>query len=1079
MKGKLAWVLIFVLSSLTALSQRTVTGKVTRENGEPLAGATVTLKGTRTAARTGSDGNFSISVPNNNARLVISFVGTATQEITVGTQTAVNVTMREEASTLTDVVVIGYQTVRRKDLLASVSSVSAKDLKDIPINNAAEALNGRLAGVTATTAEGSPDADVRIRVRGGISITQDNSPLYIVDGVQMENAFNTISPQDIQTIDVLKDAAATAIYGARGANGVIVITTKAGRPGKLVVSYNALAGLRFLARKLDVLDPYDFVVYAYERSRGNSQDSANFREDFGTNFDTLKNYRNQEFVDWQEEVMGRTGFQTTHNISVSGGNKKLTYNVGYTHNTDRAIVLNSRYIRNLFNVKADYKITPKIKLAVGGRYNLQDVYGAGVSSETGSSFNRLRNAVKYRPFLSQGQDVDDQDPFADPNVGNNLSLTNPIALANAEYRKKSTNAYNANASISINLTKNLTFKSTVGYDFSKLVDRQFSDSITPYATTQGGRKPIISLDTLERKGFTNSNVLTWSLKNFREKHDFDVLVGQETVELTSELHGRTVRDFAQGTSPHGAFGNHSAGTVVLPIRYTEFKSTLLSFFGRVNYGFMDKYLFSMNLRADGSSKFAPGKQWGYFPAGSVAWRISREKFMENVDWITDLKLRAGFGTSGNNRIADYLFLTTFRFDQFIYGLNGQAVTAATSSSLVNQNLKWESTVSRNFGLDATLFNSKLDISVDVYKNNSKDLLLNVPVASTFGYSTQIQNVGKTESRGLEFQISSTLLKRKNNLNWTANFNMSFNRNVVKNLGYQQFFHPAPALNLSGQPADYITRVGDPVGAMYGWVTDGFYRVEDFYYDAAARYHRLKPGVVDMTPVTNYAVPGGIKFKDISGPNGKPDGVVNDFDRQIIGDPTPKFTGGLNQQFTYKQWDASVFVNFSFGNDIYNANKIEMTNGYSINSNMLEIMRDRWKTIDENGRVLQYIVGIGGTNYPLIVDSAKLSAVNAAAAIWQPLRSTGAFFPHSWAIEDGSFVRLNNVTIGYSVPARALVKLRMSKLRFYVTGNNLAIITNYSGYDPEVSVRSNPLTPGFDYSAYPKSRSFIIGANVTF
>ncbi|MBK6938518.1 MAG: SusC/RagA family TonB-linked outer membrane protein [Chitinophagaceae bacterium] len=457
---------LFFLIALVPLSTiygqgRQITGTVvSSENKQPLQGVTVTVKGTQTATSTDANGKFKISVNNTNAVLVFTNVSSVTKEAEVGNLSIIDVVLTTEAKTIEDVVVIGYQTVRRKDLLASVSSVGAKDLKDIPINSAAEALNGRLAGVTATTSEGSPDADVRIRVRGGMSITGDNSPLYIVDGVQVENALNTISPQDIQSIDVLKDASATAIYGARGANGVIVITTKSGKPGRLIVGYNGFVGIKQLAKKLDVLSPYEYVLYQYERSRGSSTDSTSFAKNFGTTWDTLANYKNVDAVDWQGEIFGRTGVTTTHNLTASGGNKRLTYTAGYTYNNDKAIVINSNYKRHLFNLKGEYKINNRIKIGLGGRYTLQNVYGAGVSDSKGTSYNRLRNAVKYRPFLSNAQDIDDSDPLADPNVGNGLNLYNPIAMADQEYRRKTTNAYNVNASLTITLVKNLTFKST-------------------------------------------------------------------------------------------------------------------------------------------------------------------------------------------------------------------------------------------------------------------------------------------------------------------------------------------------------------------------------------------------------------------------------------------------------------------------------------------------------------------------------------------------------------------------------------------------------------------------------------------
>jgi len=1066
--------LLLIAFHISLFSQnRPLTGKVTDNTGAPLPGVSVLVKGSKAGIQTNASGNFSITVQAaGKVALVFSHTGYKAVTIISDGSAPVSVQMEKDISSLEDVVVIGYQSVKRKDLLASVSSVNARDLKDIPINSAAEALNGRLAGVTATTAEGSPDAQIRIRVRGGMSITGDNSPLFIVDGIQVENALTTISPQDIQSIDVLKDAAATAIYGARGANGVFVITTKSGRPGRLMVSYNGFIGIKKIPKTLAVMSPYDFVIYQSERSRGSSTDSLTFLKNFGTSWDTLQNYKNVEPVSYQDAVFGRTGITTTHNIAASGGTKKLTYNFGYTYNDDKAIVINSNYKRHLLNAKADYKITDKIKVGVISRYTHQDVYGAGVSDDKGSSYNRLRNAVKYRPFLSANESIDEADPLADQNVGNGLNLINPILLANAEYRKKTTDVFNITANASVNITKNLSFRSVFGYTYNSFTDRQFSDSITPYSMIQGAKKPIAGLDTTTTKTITNSNVLTYSIKSFRGKHDIDVLLGEETYDLRTETHSSLFKSYPNFTSAQEAFTKTFLGTPFTGYpKFGQTRYTSLSFFGRVNYSFLSRYLFSFNMRADGASKFAPGKQWGYFPAGSFAWRIKNEKFMQNLTFITDMKLRAGFGTVGNNRIDDYLFLTTFKNDgTYFYGLNNQAILAYYSSGLVNENLKWESTVNRNYGLDISLFN-RFDLSVDYYNNTSKDLLLNVPIASTYGYSSQLQNIGKTSNKGVEIQLGTTILRKKNNLSWTANFNISFNRNKILALGVnQQSFYPAASWGVSGQPTDYIERIGDPVGSMWGLVSDGFYKAEDFNYNNGV--YTLKPGMVSDTSIIGVVQPGSAKFKDLNN-DGKID--VNS-DRKIIGNPTPKFTGGLNQQFTYKQWDMSVFVNFSYGNDIYNANKIEFTNGYTVNSNLLAIMQNRWKVVTATGQTAQWV---NSSNQVLGIPPDQLSALNANATIWQPLKGAGAFYPSSWAIEDGSFLRINNITLGYSLPLKTIARLKMSKLRFYLTASNLAVLTSYSGYDPEVSVRSSPLTPGLDYSAYPKSRSFIFGINASF
>lgn len=1060
--------------SIAQAGKLEVKGKVT-SNDLPLEGVSVRVKGGKEAGTvTDKNGQYKIVLQDGKSSLTFSYVGYSDQTVAVNNKSTINVSLTSTASETEEVVVIGYQTVKRKNVLASIASVSAKDLKDIPVNSAAEALNGRLAGVTASTAEGSPDADVRVRVRGGMSITGDNSPLYIVDGVQVENGLSAIAPQNIQTIDVLKDAAATAIYGARGANGVIVITTKRGKPGKLQVSYNGFVGVKQLSKKLGVLSPADYVMYQSERSRGSSTDSATFVRNFGTTWDTLKNYNNVNVVDWQDEVMGRTGVAQTHNLTASGGVKNLTYNFGYTRNDDKAVILNSTYKRDLLNLSADYKFSNKLKAALTTRYTQTEVNGAGVSSEQGSSFSRLRNAVKYRPFLSSTQDLDDQDPLADPNVGNGLNLINPITLADAEYRRKSTTVGNIALSVTYNIAKNLTFKSTVGVDQFKLVDRQFSDSITPYSMISGSRKPIAQLDTAIRKTITNSNVLTYSINKYKGKHDFDFLVGQETYDFRTESYTQLVRGFANFISPDQAFGNLGSGISFTGYpRVNKTRYTNMSFFSRINYAYQNKYYITLNARADGASKFAPGKQWGVFPSGSFAWRAKNENFLKDNSFISDLKFRAGYGNVGNNRINDYLFLTTFRNDGGLYyGINNQAINAYYSAGLVNEALQWESNESRNLGMDLSILKDRITLSVDVYNNQAKNLLLNVPIASTYGYSSQLQNIGKTSNKGVEVQLGALIAKKKD-FTWNANFNISFNKNRVEALGQNQnLFFPAASWGVSGQPTDYIVRIGDPVGAMWGLINDGFYSINDFNYNTTTSVYTLKPGVANASGVIGTVQPGSIKFKDLDG-----DGVINmDKDRTIIGNPTPKFTGGLAQQFTYKNWDMSLFLNFSYGNDIYNANKVEFTNGYTPNSNMLDIMANRWKVVTPQGQTAQWV---NATGQVMGIAPGALQALNANATIWQPIRSAGAFFPSSWAIEDGSFLRVNNLTVGYSLPIKSLVKMKISKLRFYFTANNLAVFTKYTGYDPEVSVRNSPLTPGLDYSAYPKSRSFIFGVNANF
>ena len=1083
MKIKLFTVVLLWFNAIMLLAQvspRIIKGKVTDETGKPLEGVSIILRNTKTGTVTEADGTFVLkTAATGKLTLTVTSTGYAPQTVNTEGNEPVKVALIKAYEKVEDVVVIGYQTVRRRDLLASVSSVSAKDLRDIPVASAAEAIQGKLAGVQVTTAEGSPDADIKIRVRGGGSITQDNSPLYVIDGVQVENGLSTISPQDIQTIDVLKDAAATAIYGARGANGVIIITTKSGKfNNKLTVSYNGFYGIKNLTKELKVLSPYDMVMWEYERTRpyntGGTTDSATFAQRYGTTWDTLSVYKKVPAVDWQKLVLGNTGTTQTHNVTVSGGTKYTTYELSYTRNDEKAIVQNSSFLRNNVLVRIDHKSpNDKLKIGIAARFTDQAIKGAGVSSpNNGSSYNRLRNAVKYRPFLSNGISTDEIDPsLVDNTVGNGLSLVNPVVLNNAEYRKRTTDGLNLTGYASYQITKNLSFKSTVGIDNSTYIDRVFEDSIVPFVVTSYASKPFVELDTVTREILTNSNVLTYSLKGLNGKHDIDILLGEEMYRLVADTALNQFRNFPTFTTPDAAFNSPTTlGTYVSSypkLIRTEYVS--LSYFGRISYNYLGKYLFSANLRADGASKFASGKRWGYFPSGSFAWRLSKEKFMDNVKFVNDLKLRLGYGVVGNNRIGDYLFIQTFNPSTYYYLINGQTVYGYSSASLVSPNLKWETTTSRNIGVDMTFLKNRLTLSVDYYNNTTKDLLINTPIASTYGYASQLQNVGSTANSGVEVQLSANIIQNKS-FSWNANFNIAFNQNKIKSLASGQNSYLAYGYTgVSGQPADYIVKVGEPVGAMYGFVTDGFYKVSDFDYNALTQRYTLKSGVVNDggvigTSNSNFTSPqpGMLKLKDLNG-----DGVVDaNNDRTILGNATPKFTGGLNQQFVWKNFDASIFLNFVYGNKIYNANKIEFSNGYTPNSNLLAIMKDRWRTVDDNGQV--------------VTDPAALTALNANAKIWRPLTSSGAFYLHSWAVEDGSFLRINNVTIGYSIKPSKLKGLNITRLRFYATVNNLAVFTKYSGYDPEVNVRyNNPVTPGLDYSAYPKSRTILFGVNVSF
>lgn len=1044
---------------------REITGKVTSsENKQGLPGVTVTIKGTKSSVVTDDNGSYRIRVDGKATSLVFSSASFISYEAAINSRTVIDVELIAEVKAIDDVVVVGYTTIKRKDLTGSVSSVNSKQLKDFPLSSAAEALQGKLAGVQLTSSEGAPGADIIVRVRGGGSITQDNSPLYIVDGVQVENALSVLSPQDIATVDVLKDASTTAIYGARGANGVVIITTKSGRNGKTQVSYNGSFGYRQLPKFMDVMQPYNFVLWQYERSRGSATDSASFAQTYGTTWDTLNAYRDYPMINWQDEVFGRKAQFSQHNVSVSGGNASTTFNLSLTANKEDGIQIESGFDRKLVNFKIDHKATDKLRVGFTARYLDQTISGIGTTNSGTRTTNRLRHAINYRPFElpRDGYGIDD---FDEAYFLASAGATNPVILTEAEYRRQYTRALYLTGYASYNIFKNVTIRSTFGFDNANVESKLFYSKITGTARNFASL-PVASIGNQKNHTLSNSNTIQWAVNNYRKHHDISFLAGQEVVDVRSRQNTLETRYFPADITPEKALANMQlgsapTGTTNPPSVVTSFEeppARIASFFGRMSYGYDDKYLFNFNLRADRSSKFSSDNGTLVFPSGSVAWRLSREKFMENVEWISDAKLRFGYGSVGNNRIGNLLY-------QQLYGVTGQyafnhsIVPGFAPSALANPNLRWEKNVTRNFGVDLSMFKNKIQLTVDFYKNSANDLLLAVAIPPTTGYTSQLQNIGATSNRGIEIQLGATPVNKKDFV-WNSNFNISFNKNRVESLGGPQSQTRNSGWQGSDGVDDYLVEVGRPIGLMYGFVTDGFYQIDDFNYNSGTGVYTLKSGIA-ANSVYGAPQPGSLKWKDLNG-----DGVITpDGDRQVIGNANPDFIGGWTNQVNYKNFDLSVFVNFVVGNDIYNANKLEWTDGAFPNLNMLSIMNQRFTYINANGQ--------------RVTDPSELAKLNANATIWSPVR-VQRWWLHSWAIEDGSYLRFNNITLGYTLPKKILEKAKISNFRIYGTVNNLATITNYSGYDPDVTARRNdPLTPGVDFAAYPRARTWLVGVNVTF
>lgn len=1064
---KLNLLLFFFISLHLSFAQNLkVTGKVVDGNtDEGLPSVSIKLKGSSAGTISSISGEFSIEVPKkSNQVLIFTLIGYKLQEVNIGNKAIINVELQEDTQLLNEVVAIGYgNSINRRDLTSSISSVGAKQLKDIPLTNAAEALTGRLAGVRVTTSDGAPGAEIQIRVRGGGSITQDNSPIYVVDGIQVENALSFLSPQDIETIDVLKDASSTAIYGARGANGVVIITTKSGKGGKTTVSYNGSVGVREIFKKLEVMSPYDFVRWQYERSRGDVASENSFASQYGT-WENINQYKSTQAIDWQEEVFGRQAQYQNHNLIVNGGNSKTSYNLSLTANNEQGVLLESGFNRYLATFKMDHKASDKLKVGFNVRYSNQDISGAGTSGSGTKSTNRLRHSVQYRPLLiGVNPEVDDFDENLYISSGN---LVNPILMTQAEYRKAYTKTVNLSGYFSYAILKNLTFKSTVGIDNNDQKNNAFFSKITGTARNFASL-PVASIFQQNAVTLNNSNTLQFS-KKFFKKHDFNLLIGQEIFDNSAKNTNIETRYFPSDIEADQALANMGLGSPptgsaqARPSSNETPNNRLFSIFGRATYSYNDKYLATFSMRSDRSSKFKYDNGALVFPSATFAWRFSDEKFMKDSKILTEGKVRLGYGVAGNNRIGDLLYQQLYGVTGE-YALNHNVLPGYAPIALANEDLKWESNISQNLGLDLSFFNNKYQLTVDAYQNSGQDLLLAVAIPPTSGYSSQIRNLGSTTNKGLEIQLNAFLINKKN-FTWNANFNISTNKNKVTSLGTVNQLTRNSGWQGSDGTDDYLVKVGDPVGLMYGFVTDGYYKIEDFNYNAASTtptgFYTLKPGIA-INSVYGLPQPGMLKWKDLDG-----DGLVTaDKDRTVIGNANPKFLGGLNNQVTYRDFDLSVFVNWVVGNDIYNANKIEMTDGAFPSLNMLKFMENRWKNSNDAGNI--------------VTDPVELAALNQNASIWSPVR-VQRYWLHSWAVEDGSFLRVNNITLGYSLSPSILKKAGVSKLRFYGTVNNLATFTSYSGYDPEVNTRrSDPLTQGVDFAGYPRAKTWVGGINLTF
>ncbi len=1029
------------MSAFSVKAQLAISGTVKSQEGEILPGVSVRVKESNKASITDVDGKFSL-VSEPNSILILNYLGFKELEVAVNGKTELAIVLNQDIENLKEIVVIGYGTVNKKDLTGAVSQVDIKDFNKAPVASFDEALAGRVAGVQVSSNEGQPGSAVNIVIRGANSLTQSNSPLYVIDGFPIEDPTNAaINPQDIQSMDILKDASATAIYGSRGANGVIIIETKKGKAGKSVIGFNTSFGMQKITKTMDLMSPYEFVALQQEidQTVANTKYLSNR---------TLESYREEKGFDWQDEVF-RTAPMQIHNLSISGGNNQTKYVISGSGLDQSGILLNSGLSRYQGRFSLDQAVSDKFKVGLNANYSSIKTNGR-IASEAGTSGSAssylLYSVWGYRPIAGNGINL--LEDLFDPDIDeNNDFRVNPLISTRNELIASHNKNLMANAFATYNFTKDLVLRVTGGFNNRMVRDDGFYNSQTSRGTSlipTNTRGVNGSMMFTETNTWLNENTLKY--KKEYKKHVFDFLGG-----ITLQGASRSQYGYLAQNVPNESLGLSGLddGT---PYRGNalESENKLLSFLGRVNYNYRYKYYLTASFRADGSSKFFPVNRWGYFPSGSFAWRMERENFMKNLTFISDAKLRVSYGETGNNRVSDYAPYSSLSFNPVLepYQLTHYSFFNQTPgkgvipSTLPNNDLKWETTSQFDIGYDLGLFSSRITLTADVYRKTTKDLLLNASMPYSTGYNKAFRNIGKVQNQGLELSLNTVNID-KENFRWSSNFNISFNRNKVLALnGSEKDLFTVISWETAYSSAPlYKAAVGQPMAKFYGYQWDGIYQYEDF--DLINGLYKLKAGITDNG--NSNVQPGDIKYHDLNG-----DLKITDADRTVIGNPLPKHTGGFSNNFQYKNFDLNVFFQWSYGNDIMNANRI-VFEGNALNYaglNQFASYNEHW-TSENPSNTLPRIGGQG----PKGVYSSR-------------------------TIEDGSFLRLKTVSLGYNLPKTLANRIKMNTVNFSLSAQNLITWTKYTGMDPEVAVKNSALTPGFDYSAYPRASTITFDIKLT-
>ena len=1035
----------FEIPVIEEVLAKIIEGRVTdRETAEPIIGASVLVLGSTIGTVTDINGNYRLEAPENADKLIISYVGYESKVIVIGNQSVININLDPDIKNLNEVVVIGYGVQERGDITTAIASINGEDLKDQPVASFDQAIIGKLAGVQVIQKTGEPGIGTSIRVRGTGSITAGNDPLVVVDGFPLDNpslAFENLNVNDIESIEVLKDASASAIYGSRGSNGVMIITTKKGKQGKLKVNYNGWMGFQEVSKKIDMLNAYDYALLAKDGHDnayldvvpdGSVNDPNEVRpigwqqtpEDL---FPYLEGQPGLTDTDWQDAIF-RTAPIANHTLTLSGGSDNVKFYLSGFYIKQDGVVINSDYQK------------------IGTRLNLN------------ANLDRLELGLNFNPSFSINNRVQAYGPFGSEGVissalqmppvwsvynpdgsynyqGNGAwrigvdtqhnGVVNPVAIANLidnEYRK---NTLLSNVFASFEIIENLKYKISFGTTINEGSTNYYRPSTLPlrgWQNLDSPSNPVAEASSTSQLNWILENTLSYQ-KDFGDHH-FSAVAGYTIQKDHREYQWTQATNF-----PNDLVRTLSGGEVVDGTS-TINEWSLISLLGRIQYDYKNRYLLSAAIRKDGSSRFGDNNKWGNFPSVSAGWRISEEDFLSGTDWLSNLKLRASYGKTGNFQIGNYEHIARLETSNYILGEgNGQSISGLQPSNVKNPDLGWEKTAMIDAGLDIGFLEDKLSLSLDWYNSKTSDLLLNVPVPLTTGFGTARQNLGEVQNRGWELGINAQT--NIGQVNWQASFNISTNKNEVLSLGPED----TPIISTAGVGHNFfITQVGEAIGSNYLLVQDGVF---------------LNENDLDQNPHFSGAFPGDFKFVDVDN-DGEMD--VNN-DRAIVGNYFPDYIFGFNTGLNYKGVDFSLSLQGVQGNEIVNLMQ-RYINSMEGNFNNMTDALNRYRSEAEPGD--------GNTNRA----NRKGKGNNGRTSTWH--------------LEDGSYVRLQNITIGYSLPSELLQKVKLSGFRIYLSGQNLFTWTNYSGYNPEVNnYDDNALTPGVDYGSYPLSRTYSVGANISF